>query len=517
MDGKIFASSLVQLKGDELRMVYTLLFKTNIIGLISAKTKNLFAKNTDYFNESLQLEMKKIELIPDEQLQLALFLKLTEILELKGTHYDSPVEIEQQSAHIIEAAHQSMLKEEKDYRTFVDSAENQAAIQLMIQYQMQKLFSTFDGKFRELDEKQTNEFTEKIYNFLQGLPAEKQNQLKSKLNIDDITNETIHQVMITQGSVVVLSIIVEVAGFVAYTTLTTAMATTMALIGVTLPFGVYTFATSLLSLLVNPFVLIPLVLGSGGWLISRQNKNLRQKLVPVVILQMTLPLIVGLSDGKETDFTVIINEWQQQKAQQTKLLTEQQRLLSDIAFNEKACTGLEKENELVITQLAANKKQLDVIRLVIQQAIYTVPETQQSPLFQSLLHIISQKQQTIAELEVKKAINAARTGFWNTISSTLDNTSLTSDIRKLQKEIADTERKLSDELIAMESNVLLPERTKVAELTQQNQILLNERTELGKQIHTIRDAITELESSLHEVKHALKSLQKNYYGLQHLI
>ena len=41
MDGKLLTSSLVHLKGQELRMIYSLLFKTNIaFSLISAKTKD---------------------------------------------------------------------------------------------------------------------------------------------------------------------------------------------------------------------------------------------------------------------------------------------------------------------------------------------------------------------------------------------------------------------------------------------------------------------------------------------
>ena len=60
MNGRVFAHALLQTTGEELRMVYALLFKTNIVGMMTAKTKDFFSKDTDHFNESLKDEVKKL-------------------------------------------------------------------------------------------------------------------------------------------------------------------------------------------------------------------------------------------------------------------------------------------------------------------------------------------------------------------------------------------------------------------------------------------------------------------------
>lgn len=517
MDGKIFASSLVNLKGQELRMLYALLFKTNIVSLIGAKTKDIFNKDVDHFNADLQKEIAKIEHISDEALQLELFLRLTEIFELKGTHYDLPLEIEQQSALIISEIHKEMKKEDKDYKEFISSAEDKTELQLLIQYQMQKLFSTFDGKFRELESNEQDDFTAKIHQFIDELPAEKQTQLKDKLKIDDLTNESIRQVMMTQGSVIVLSIIVEVAGFAAYTTLTTAIATTMAIVGVTLPFGVYTFATSLLSLIVNPFILVPLVLGGGGWLLARQNKNLRKKLVPVVVLQMTLPTIIGLGNADETKFQPFISRWQHHKDKQQELVNQKHEFLKEIAYREKKVKKHEQEIAQRIKKLKKVNEQRQQIRISCAQLIYSIQPEEQSSIYNTLLQVVASKKEKIASLEIEMTQNANQTGFWNTITTVFDNSSLRSDIRSLTKDIEQTEVQLIDELLVMKSTVLQDERARYTAFQDEVELLLQERSDYSQKNMVLNREILDFEDELREVKKELKDHQKRYYGLNDIV
>lgn len=519
MDGKLLTSSLVHLKGQELRMIYSLLFKTNIVSLISAKTKDLFNKDLDHFNASLEKEIEKLAHISDEALQIDLFLKLTEIYELKGTHYDTAVEIEQKCADIIQSAHEEMLKDEKEYKEFVHSADDKSALQFMIHYQMQKVFSTFDGKFKEFNDKERNDFTEKIHQFLMDLPAEKQAQVKEKLQIDELTNDTVRQIMVTQGSVIVLSIIVEVAGFAAYTTLTTAIATSMAIVGVTLPFGVYTFATTLLSLIINPFVLIPLALGGGGWLLTRQNKHLRKKLVPVVLLQMTLPLIVGVGheEVEQQNLQAFISRWQHQREKQIELNTLQHRLLKEIAFNEKNARALEKKSSEISKNIANLIEEMEHLHRSFKQMIYSIQPNEQSALYTSLLEISASKKEQIASIEVQIMSNSKQSGFWNTLTSAFDKNSLKNEIRALEKEVDQTENQLVAELLAMDCAILQQEQQRYAAIQNSMSELNNERSEYSKSSVTMRQDIAKLEAELHDVKKELKEHQKRFYGLKDIV
>ena len=166
MNGRVFAHALLQTTGEELRMVYALLFKTNIVGMMTAKTKDFFSKDTDHFNESLKAEVKKLERYSDAELQVKLLTEMARALELKGTRYNHIQDIESQSEAIVQAIHEQMLKDDKDYEAFNKSADEQETYQLIIQYQMQKLFSAFHDKFRELSEEQSTDFTEKIKKLL---------------------------------------------------------------------------------------------------------------------------------------------------------------------------------------------------------------------------------------------------------------------------------------------------------------------------------------------------------------
>lgn len=519
MDGKLLMSSLVHLKGQELRMIYSLLFKTNVGTLISAKTKDLFNKNVDHFNASLEKEIDKLAHISDEALQIDLFLKLSEIYELKGAHYDTALEIEQKCAEIILNAHEEMRKDEPEYRDFVHSADGKTALQWMIHYQMQKVFSAFDEKFREFNEIERTEFTEKIHQFLLELSDEKQAQLQEKLNSDDLTNETIQQLMLTQGSVIVLSIIVEVAGFAAYTTLTNAIATSMAIDGVALPFGVYTFATTLLSLIVNPFILIPLALGGGGWLLSRQNKHLRKKLVPVVLLQMTLPLIIGVGHAEEEqeNLQAFISRWQHQREKQTELSTQQHRLLKEIAYNEKNAREHEKKASDISKSITGLLNEMEHLHRSFKQMIYSIQPSMQSALYTSLLEIAAGKKEQIASIEVQLLSTAKQSGFWNTITAAFDKNSLKNEIRALEKDIEQTENQLVGEFLVMERLILQNEQQRYATIQEQISEFNNERSDHSKSSLQMRQDIARLETELRDVKKELKEHQKRFYGLQDII
>lgn len=517
MNGQKLTQGIMQAQGEELRMIYSLLCKTNIISMITAKTKDIFTKDTDHFTEALKNEVKLLNQYTDEQVQLMLFTELTRMLQIKGTHYDLPLEIETQGELIMQETHQLMMKEDKNYKLFVESAKDREIYQLMVQYQMQKVFSTFDAKFRELDEKDSLAFLHQIEAFLNEMPTQKQAEFKKKLNIDDITNETLRQALLTQGSVVVLSIIVEIAGFAAYTTLTSAIAATMALLGVTLPFGVYTFATSLLSIIVNPLFLIPLVLGGGGLLLSRQNKNLKNKLLPIGILQLILPISIQQSE-KKVSYDSFIQEWQLHSKQQKLLLEEQANFEQEIALLEHTLAdhqvmkakSLSIENEM--------RENINEQKKLISEAIFSIPEYERSDYFQTLVNQIEVKNEAVHQLQQQIQKNKEQHGFWNTINATLDNAKLTSQTKKIQQEITDIKKQLVSEFLALTNcSVLQTERNniRISEVISKNQ-----RAQI-KLLSTLctgtQNEIDRHKKQLTLSKDQLIKLQEQCYGLAHLV
>src|SRR6185437_13861618 len=76
---------------------------------------------------------------------------------------------------------------------------------------------------------------------------------------------------------------VGLAGFAAYTTVTSFIAAVTGLVGLTLPFGAYMFAASALAFLSNPVVVASLAAIGGRFAIRRANRQMRDRLVPVMI------------------------------------------------------------------------------------------------------------------------------------------------------------------------------------------------------------------------------------------
>ena len=513
MNGRVFAHALLQTTGEELRAVYALLFKTNIVSMMTAKTKDWLSKDTDHFNESLQAEVKKLARYSDAELQVKLLTEMVRALELKGLNYHHIRDIESQSEAIVQALHEQILKDDKDYRAFTELADEQEVYLLLIQYQMQKLFSTFHDKFRELNEEQSVEFTEKIKQMLTDLSLEKQYILKQKLDIDELTNEAIRSAILTQGSVIVLSAIVEVAGFSAYITLTTAIAATMALVGVTLPFGVYTLATTLFSMLINPFILIPLALGGGGVLLKHQNKSLKKKLLPVGVLQMTLPIIAQNRIG-QVDSAPFIEHWQQQVAHYEELLAKRAEYKEAIVKKQADITKYEEDREHHVREMEVNEEKVKTYKAFIGKYITTVPEQERTPILHEGIEWLTSKEQELIALDEQQEENRGRKGLWNVITSTIDHTKLHIQKKQIQKELDEKRYLLADVFLEMDSSVLQTERHYV-QVYEASVATHREKAFIyDEQATTAKEKLKELKIRLNITNEQIGALQDEYYGLE---
>lgn len=513
MNGRVFAHALLQTTGEELRAVYALLFKTNIVSMMTAKTKDWLSKDTDHFNESLQAEVKKLARYSDAELQVKLLTEMVRALELKGLNYHHIRDIESQSEAIVQALHEQILKDDKDYRAFTELADEQEAYLLLVHYQMQKLFSAFHDKFRELNEEQSVEFTEKIKQMLTDLPLEKQYILKQKLDIDELTNEAIRSAILGQGSVVVLSAIVEVAGFSAYITLTTAIAATMALAGVTLPFGVYTVATTLFSMLINPFILIPLALGGGGVLLKHQNKSLKKKLLPVGVLQITLPIIAQNRIG-QVDSAPFIEHWQQQVERYEELLTKRAEYKEAIVKKQADITKYEEDREYHVREMEANKEKVKTYKAFIGKYITTVPELERTPILQEGIEWLTSKEQELIALDEQQEENRGRKGFWNVITSTIDHTKLHVQKKQIQKELDEKRSLLAEAFLEIDSSVLQTERDYI-QVHQASVATHREKAFVyDEQATTAKEQLKELKTRLKITNEQIGALQDEYYGLE---
>lgn len=201
----------------------------------------------------------------------------------------------------------NFFKQDKQFQYFAENETGTSKLQQIIKYQMNKLFQELNHRFNDFSIDGQTKFIAQVNEYIQSLPEEKQSKIKEKLGIDDLTDEVIRKVMVTSGVSFLFAGIVEVSGFAFYTAATSLLASAASLLNITLSFGVYTKLTSTIAILSNPMFFIPLLLGGGALLVNFENKSLKKKLLPIIIMQITLPYMSGKTE--EASFERFIQEW----------------------------------------------------------------------------------------------------------------------------------------------------------------------------------------------------------------
>ena len=133
---------------------------------------------------------------------------------------------------------------------------------------------TMVEQFKDLDNSKQKKVLEDMVNKLNNLSPEELKEFKDKMNIDEVTNESVKKILLGGGIYSMFAGAVGVVGFPAYLFLTSFIGGISSIIGITLPFGVYTGATSVMAFLSSWF--LPIIL-AGGWFFSNKyTKKLRK-------------------------------------------------------------------------------------------------------------------------------------------------------------------------------------------------------------------------------------------------
>ena len=133
-------------------------------------------------------------------------------------------------------------------------------------------------KFKEMNNEEQKKILEEMVEKLNSLSSEDLKKFKDKMNISDITNESIRKILLGGGVYSMFAGAVGVVGFPAYIFLTSFIGGISSIIGITLPFGVYTGATSVMAFLSAWFW--PIIL-AGGWFFSSKYTDKLRKIFAV--------------------------------------------------------------------------------------------------------------------------------------------------------------------------------------------------------------------------------------------
>lgn len=447
VDGQLLANSLMSLKGNDLKMVYILLCKTNMGQLLTSKTKDLFSKESiDHFSKHLIEEVKKIEHKADSIIQVELLLELTRFLKISGANYSVKSELENQCKAIVQEVYEQFQKQDKRFRVFTESENHSSKLEQMVQFQMGKVFHELDDSFQNFSLEDRQKFSSQVNEYIQSLPEEKQNQIKEKLGMDDLTDDIVLMSIATSGTSKVFTIIAEVSGFSFYSTTTSLVATFPGLFGLTMPLGFYTGVTSTIAVLANPIFLIPLLLGGGVLLVNHQNKSLKSRMLPIILLQIALPY---MSKGEENvRFEPFVQEWEKRFSKYKRLHEKLGKIENDqiearkkMAYHDKAIKKYRLQMDEEIEKVIVEKQQ---IKNALQMINFDALDI--SPSF-----ILHSNEYRIVLSKIKELESQTKVSVQSSLISKIG-----SQIRSLTKilDIKDEENKLDSILDSMVEDVL---------------------------------------------------------------
>jgi hypothetical protein len=517
MDGAIMASSLVSLKGTDLRMVYALLCRTNIVDLLSSKSKDVFSKDDgDHFTKHLEAEVRKLENIEDRVIQVDLFLEITSLLKLRGMKYTLEKEIVDQCTNVVRDVYQQYKKQDKQFRAFSEKQANSTMLQQMIQFQMSKVFSELDDSFNDFSIEDQTKFAELVNDYIHSLPEEKQQKIKEKLGLNDLSDEMVRKTIAASGTSVVFAIIVEVSGFAFYTTATSLVASFAGLFGLTLPFGFYTGLTSTIAVLANPLFIIPMLLGGGYLLYNHQNKSLKSKLLPIIIMQIALPYMS--KGGENVSIYSFVQEWEgryendlELREELGKIALEQNSVRKQISAYEKRIKDLSAR---ILTEEGVVESEKEKIKSALKYA--DLNQLKVSEAFSKRKHLYQNTLDQIVFMYANKKVSNSSTGFFKRIGNSLSNFSSSLDIKEKEK-VADSYLDMMvDDVLHSQSSFKESERNAVLSSRNIIQELLMEKADDEGQKADLQAELSRLNSESSRFTKKIKTLESENYGLADL-
>lgn len=513
MDGKLLAQGLLNARGDELRLVYALLVETKMLQLLTSRVKDTFNKEVNHLTQDLDRIIAQLQHVSDEELQLKLFLHMLEQLEIRGAHFNVYAEIEHACTQIVDKAYALQMKQDKDFATYAAGRTEEQAVQLVL-YQMQKIFAEFDQKIGDLSDDQTEAFVGQIEEYIVALPAEKQLQIKDKLDIDELTTKTLRQLVVSQGTVLVMTIVVEVAGFAAFTTLTSFMATAAGLIGITLPFGAYLFATSTLSILAGP-VGIGLALMGGGMLMKYQSDKLRRTLIPIGVVQLLLPIIV--SDVQETvnaePFIAIWLPLYEKQLQLKATLTQYEQQYEALT---EAKRQVQRQINEQFQKITATTNTLNASYSELVTKIELIPPASFSTTANELQAQMQSKLQQIQSQQELVSRNRRETGVFNTIKNGFLNYQLKNFIETNEAQYEQLELQLVKEIVQLQPTIIREQCLAIQELEQLLAETVAEKTARDSEKQQLQKQMDDSATIIQVTSKQLRTHQKQHYGLLHI-
>lgn len=148
---------------------------------------------------------------------------------------------------------------------------------------LEKLLNSIQKSLKNQDFNEANKTIKEIEKNVETLSEEEKEELKKVLNVQQLTGKEVRNVLMRAGTPAVILGSLSASGFGAFMALTTIIhAVFTTVLGITLPFAVYTGATSTLSFILGPAG-IAFVAGTAIWQFTKGNKKLKNEIMGQII------------------------------------------------------------------------------------------------------------------------------------------------------------------------------------------------------------------------------------------
>lgn len=233
------------------------------------------------------------------------------------------------------------------------------------------LIQKIDELEDRLNEEEKKEVDRKINKNLNSYSKKEREAIKKSLNIDELSGEVLRKTLVNAGGPMAAIGVVQLSGIGAYIALTTVMnALFTTVLGITIPFGVYTTATSGLALLAGPLGWL-LVLGFGGKQVFKGKKTINRLLLVQAVWfsynrieyeSQEDPLPDWLTDRKRNKINNLNHQIDQLSEGIIKIKNEKEEILDQLTEKAKIEKSYKEEFNQKEKKLNDNKEKIKRLR-----------------------------------------------------------------------------------------------------------------------------------------------------------
>jgi hypothetical protein len=514
-DAQILASALATARSHTRASLLALLDETSLTSVLWGRFSDWKDKQDSGKSFAMALEERTKELAgqPEELLLLSLYGALNSITGIAPRSYAAPQDFTDNCEDLLVAVIKMAHKHDSNFTG--------TTLHELVQHQSRVMFGQLETNFAELDPDGQKRFMENIREFVGSLPEEQRMTLLKELRVDELSDQCLRTI-ITNGALgSAFAATVGVGGFSFYIGASSLLASMAGLVGITLPFGMYTALSSAIAVFANPLFLLAALGGGGYWLISGKNKVLKEKLLPMVITSLVVSDLCKETGGDDTTEKAISlwqDDWQkvctcrELVRQQKELLAQSVAGLAQTSLSLKQAQqelkAIKNERKgLVSTIAGCVPEQVDAIKHGAWGSELCSRGDELAKLLQEINQIENRPQQD---------------GFWRKLSS---NTSKIFDLVALKVNVAKLSNVIAEQACSRWEHDDCPQNppefsSKITRLAE----LYRQQGSLGEEITRLQEAVTQKDRECAAIRQAVARLsvesaeaEKAQWGMEVLV